>query len=33
MISSIKYNEGIELNDIKYKSIYIVIKFISQHTN
>jgi hypothetical protein len=24
-------NEGIELNDIKYKSLYIVIKLILQH--
>jgi hypothetical protein len=31
MINIYIYNEGIELNNIKYKSLYIVIKLKSQH--
>jgi hypothetical protein len=30
-INSKVFNEGIELNDIKYKSLYIDIKLILQH--
>jgi hypothetical protein len=30
-INFMKHNEEIELNDIKYKSLYIFIKLISQH--